>query len=205
MAQPLTLALACTIRHDGNGGVADDLADLAGLTNWLREYADQLRQYIGPLDLAADVPDEEVRRDVVAVRRAVRTLFARAVQPAPPSRADATSLLAPATAVHQLNQAAGRLPVRPVLHWPDDAAPSVTQQTDLADPWLRLTAALARAAIEFLASPAHEQLRACPAPRCVRYFVKSHPRQEWCKTSCGNRARVARHYQRHQSDHAANT
>ena len=143
--------------------------------------------------------DEETRREVVALRRAVRTLFARAVRPAPPSRADAGSLLTPGAAVDQLNQAAGRLPVRPVLHWPDDATPSLTQTTDPAEPRLRLTAALARAAIEFLASPDREQLRACPAPRCVRYFIKDHPRQEWCKPSCGNRARVARHYQRHQT------
>ncbi|WNM39110.1 CGNR zinc finger domain-containing protein [Micromonospora halotolerans] len=43
-------------------------------------------------------------------------------------------------------------------------------------------------------------LLACPAPRCVRYFVKEHPRQAWCKPSCGNRARVSRHYQRHAAN-----
>ncbi|WP_225853148.1 CGNR zinc finger domain-containing protein [Micromonospora sp. AMSO1212t] len=45
-----------------------------------------------------------------------------------------------------------------------------------------------------------ERLRACPAPRCVRYFLQEHARQQWCKPSCGNRARVARHYQRHQAE-----
>ena len=29
---------------------------------------------------------------------------------------------------------------------------------------------------------------------CVQYFVKDHPRREWCSAACGNRARVARHY-----------
>jgi predicted RNA-binding Zn ribbon-like protein len=37
-------------------------------------------------------------------------------------------------------------------------------------------------------------LRACYAPGCVLYFVKSHPRREWCSVTCGNRARAARHY-----------
>jgi predicted RNA-binding Zn ribbon-like protein len=37
-------------------------------------------------------------------------------------------------------------------------------------------------------------LRACYAPGCVLYFVKSHPRREWCSIACGNRARAARHY-----------
>ena len=43
MSPQLTLALASTIRHDGNGGVTDDLADPAGLREWLRSHADQLR------------------------------------------------------------------------------------------------------------------------------------------------------------------
>ncbi|MEB3963026.1 CGNR zinc finger domain-containing protein, partial [Streptomyces kunmingensis] len=62
-----------------------------------------------------------------------------------------------------------------------------------------LTAALARAALAFLTGPDRQRLRACHAPRCVRYFLKEHPRQEWCRPSCGNRARVARHHERHNS------
>ncbi|MDJ0323791.1 CGNR zinc finger domain-containing protein [Cryobacterium sp. PH31-AA6] len=38
-------------------------------------------------------------------------------------------------------------------------------------------------------------LRACYAPGCVLYFLKTHPRREWCSVACGNRARAARHYQ----------
>ncbi|WP_440101770.1 CGNR zinc finger domain-containing protein [Streptosporangium sp. H16] len=53
--------------------------------------------------------------------------------------------------------------------------------------------------IGFLTGPRREDLRACTAPRCVRYFVKKHGRQEWCKPSCGNRARAARHYRRHSA------
>jgi predicted RNA-binding Zn ribbon-like protein len=181
----------------GNGGVADDLGDVAGLTAWLREQAASLREYAGGLEAVAGAADERTRLDVVAVRRAVRTLFAVAVRPGPPSRADSSSLLSPQEAVDRLNQAAAALPVRPVLTWAEGAAPALAWEGAAADARLGLTAGLARAAIEFLASPARDLLRACPAPRCVRYFVKDHPRQEWCKPSCGNRARVARHYQRH--------
>ncbi|MGU3431998.1 CGNR zinc finger domain-containing protein [Actinomycetes bacterium M1A6_2h] len=39
-------------------------------------------------------------------------------------------------------------------------------------------------------------LRACGAPGCVLYFVKTHPRREWCSEGCGNRVRAARHYRR---------
>ena len=50
------------------------------------------------------------------------------------------------------------------------------------------------------------RLRACYAPGCVLYFVKTHPRREWCSVACGNRVRAARHYQRargHKADSAA--
>ncbi|MEU4473551.1 ABATE domain-containing protein [Micromonospora sp. NPDC023888] len=196
MSPQLALALVSTIRHDGNGGVADDLGDVDGLTAWLREQAEPLREYVGGLDAVASTADEQTRLDVVAVRRAARTLFAVAVRPGPPSRADSSSLLSPPEAVSRLNQAAAALPVRPVLSWAQEGTPTLTWQGEAVDPRVRLTAGLARAAIEFLASPARDELRACPAPRCVRYFVKDHPRQEWCKPSCGNRARVARHYHR---------
>ncbi|MFJ8579789.1 CGNR zinc finger domain-containing protein [Micromonospora sp. NPDC093277] len=199
MAQQLTLALAGTIRHDGSGGVTDDLADVPGLARWLHEQAPLLRPYAGSTEPLADVVDERSRQNVVAVRRALRTLFAEAVRPGPPSRADSGALLSVPEAIAQLNQAAAAMPVRPVLDWPSGADPTLTWQGQVAEVRLRLPAALARAAVEFLASPAREQLRACPAPRCVRYFVKEHPRQEWCKPSCGNRARVARHYQRHSA------
>ncbi len=81
--------------------------------------------------------------------------------------------------------------------WPEDATPLVhhTPVRTTGD----LTAALAHAVIAFLAGPDRDRLRACHAPRCVRYFLKEHPRQEWCKPSCGNRARVARHHQRHKA------
>ncbi len=51
---------------------------------------------------------------------------------------------------------------------------------------------LALAVVEFLTGPLASRLRSCQAPRCVRYFVQDHGRQQWCKTSCGNRARAAR-------------
>ncbi|MER7332908.1 MULTISPECIES: ABATE domain-containing protein [unclassified Micromonospora] len=199
MSGPLTLALASTIRHDGDGGVADDLADAAGLARWLREQAGPLRAYDDDLAPPAGLPDELTRLDVVALRRAVRTLLARAVAPAPPSRADHSSLLSPAAAVCHLNDAAARLPTSPRLSWPDDAAPTLTRHAGPAELRVRLTAALARAALDFLAGAERERLRACPAPRCVRYFLQEHARQQWCKPSCGNRARVARHYQRHHA------
>jgi predicted RNA-binding Zn ribbon-like protein len=61
--------------------------------------------------------------------------------------------------------------------------------------------ALAREGAELIADP-QRRLRACHAPGCVLYFVRDHPRREWCTVTCGNRARAARHYRRLR---AANT
>ncbi|MET9221983.1 CGNR zinc finger domain-containing protein [Streptomyces sp. NPDC003300] len=201
----LALDLAVTIRHDGHGGVADDLADPAGLTRWVREHADALSGVLGevPGSAARFTADEAARTAVVAVRTAVRALFARAVLPGPPSRADAGRLPSARQALDRLNTASALVPVAPRLDWPDGAEPAAAHTVSAdAAPADRLAAALARAAIAFLAGPERVLLRACPAPRCVRYFVKEHARQEWCKPSCGNRARVARHHARQREERA---
>ncbi|MFD3501845.1 CGNR zinc finger domain-containing protein [Streptomyces sp. NPDC058678] len=187
----LALDLALTIRHDGHGTVADDLADPAGLTAWVRAHSDALPEAAGL------VADEAALAAVRDLRAAVRALFARAVRPAEPSPADAARLLPVPEAVRRLNAAAARTPTVPVLHWAENAEPVVRHEA--AQGGGELVAALAHAAIAFLDGPERQRLRACHAPRCVRYFLKEHPRQEWCKPSCGNRARVARHHERHRN------
>jgi predicted RNA-binding Zn ribbon-like protein len=54
-----------------------------------------------------------------------------------------------------------------------------------------LAGALARDLIQLIADGAH--LRRCPAPGCGMVYPQSRASQTWCSTSCGNRARVARH------------
>ncbi|MET9503804.1 ABATE domain-containing protein [Streptomyces sp. NPDC006622] len=186
----LALDLALTVRHDGHGGIADDLTDPTGLTTWIRAHADDLPVTPG---YAADAPALTAVRDL---RAAVRALFAHAVRPGAPSPADAARLLPVPEALDRLNTAAARRPTVPVLHWTGGADPGVRLRPvpDGGD----LTAALAQAVIAFLTGPDRQRLRACHAPRCVRYFLKDHPRQEWCRPSCGNRARVARHHERHK-------
>ncbi|MFE2978045.1 CGNR zinc finger domain-containing protein [Streptomyces sp. NPDC059258] len=187
------MELAGTIRHDGDGGVLDDLDTVRGARRWLQRRPGILATATATGDL---VLDEELREAVVDVRRAVRALFARVVSPAPPSPADAHRLLPADEALRLLNVAAAREQVAPQLHWPAEGPPTAGLLSAEGDPGVRLVAALARDAVDFLSGPQREHLRACHAPRCVRYFIRSHGRQEWCKPSCGNRARVARHYER---------
>ncbi|OAR26843.1 hypothetical protein A8W25_00630 [Streptomyces sp. ERV7] len=152
------------------------------------------------LTAAAFTADDNALTAVRALRAAVRALFARAVLPDPPSAADAQRLLPVEMALELLNAAAAAVPTVPRLEWPEGADPyTVHRGTGDPDAVTALCAALARAAVDFLAGPDRARLRACHAPRCVRYFLKEHPRQEWCGPSCGNRARVARHQRRHRS------
>ncbi|MFE0629552.1 CGNR zinc finger domain-containing protein [Streptomyces sp. NPDC058864] len=189
MERYLALELVSTIRHDGDGGVTDDLGDPSALTAWVGEHLPQDGGFTA---------DDAVLADVLELRRAVRALFARAVAPGPPSSADVRRLMPAEEALAHLNTAAARVPVVPRLVWEAEEAPAALLEAAVepAGPAARIVAELARAAVDFLAGPERARLRACAAPRCVRYFVKSHGRQEWCKPSCGNRARVARHYRR---------
>ncbi|MFD4690861.1 CGNR zinc finger domain-containing protein [Streptomyces sp. NPDC058463] len=197
MERWLALELASTIRHDGDGGVTDDLATVRETALWIRSQDELLGGPVRPGEL---VVDENLRLAVVELRRAVRALFARVVSPAPPSPADAHRLMPADRAIAHLNTVAAREPVAPQLDWPLEGAPAARLLSAEDDPSVRLVSQLARAAIDFLSGPRHVELRACTAPRCVRYFVKSHGRQEWCKPSCGNRARAARHYRRQRTD-----
>ena len=61
-------------------------------------------------------------------------------------------------------------------------------------------ARIAAEAVELFTGDNRVLLRACYAPGCVLYFVKDHPRREWCSPVCGNRVRAARHYRRNRGE-----
>ncbi|MEV1174054.1 ABATE domain-containing protein [Nonomuraea sp. NPDC049784] len=183
----LTLEFVSTIKAE-RSGLIDKLSDVDGMTAWVRTHA---------ADLGDFSVTEELRQETVRLRQAVRALLARAVAPAPPSRADASSLPGFEESLTLVNATALAAPTAPQLHW-DDEPSLVTAPAMETDPGARLRGRLASAAMEFLAGPERPLLRTCQAPRCVLYFVKEHPRQEWCSTACGNRARAARHYKEHR-------
>jgi predicted RNA-binding Zn ribbon-like protein len=99
-------------------------------------------------------------------------------------------------AVADVNAAAAFAPTWPRLVLRD----GTLEQTMAGSgtPGDQLLTAIAREAIELFAGEGRAELRACRAPGCVLYFVHDHPRREWCSSACGNRARVARHYDRHR-------
>jgi predicted RNA-binding Zn ribbon-like protein len=104
-----------------------------------------------------------------------------------------------AAAVWAVNVACARAPLWCRLDWagPPDG-PVRTLESAGSGPEAALSW-IAGEAVLLFTGPDAGLLRACPGPGCVLYFVRAHPRREWCSAVCGNRARVQRHYQRHRA------
>jgi predicted RNA-binding Zn ribbon-like protein len=100
-------------------------------------------------------------------------------------------------AVAVLNRACASAPAWSELTWSATPTRIVNRTPDGPDGVL---AQVAEDAVDLFTGPRRADLRACHGPGCVRYFLHDHPRREWCSSGCGNRARVARHYQRHRGD-----
>lgn len=160
-------------------------ADRDGVYDTLPSWLEAL-----PVDVDAEAAARfRSLRDAVRVLAAEVTTDHRAV--ATRSRADVVA----ATAT--VNRASALAPSWSEL---DDALVARTRSD--ATPQVAALARLAEAAVQLFGSSQREELRACNAPGCVLYFVRDHPRREWCSAACGNRARVARHYARHHSAEA---
>ena len=178
------LALVGTIAHDGEGGVADRFEDDSGVDAWLAEHFPGL-----PLRTA-----EEAER-LRTIRFAARSAFAATVAPHPASRVERQRRMNDAEAARHLAGAINDLDPVFVL----DIEEGVQRGLGTAaEGQVLVEGVLALAVTDFLTGPHAQRLRSCQAPRCVRYFVQDHGRQQWCKASCGNRARVARHAERHR-------
>jgi predicted RNA-binding Zn ribbon-like protein len=195
--------LAVTIKHDGHGGVADLLSTPEEAAAWLTEHEQLVAHVLGTKsDLGRFVrPNREeilpnLQEELVRIRQAVRALFARAVAPGEPSKADAGRLMEVEDALRMVNRAADRLGTTH-LEWVEE--PSVRWAYRTEDPVALLVGAVGRSAIDFLVGPDRARLRACPAARCVKYFLQDDPRQTWCSPACGNRERVNRHYRKRTS------
>ena len=182
--EPAPVRLMNTIRADTTG-VHDELTTPAALHDWLvaadRQYATDASEGPGPDELA----EATLLRDSLRRLAAVCTDDRRSAAQSPVHNVD--------DAVAAVNQAITHLPhpqlvVRGGRLHRDRPAPTSPTRVALAE--------LAHDAIDMFTGPGARQLRACQAPGCVFYFVRSNPRRQWCSETCGNRARAARHYRR---------
>jgi predicted RNA-binding Zn ribbon-like protein len=166
-------------------GTYDSLATRAGTVRWV----DGLHGRLVP----GQTPSEPARQQLRHLRDAVRRVAAHLT--GDPRERAASPLSDVHSAIDQINTAATLVPVVPVLRLAGDG--TVSADRSLTDEGL--VAALAASAVDLFSSAEAAALRACLAPGCVLYFIKDHPRREWCSAACGNRARAARHYARHGS------
>ncbi|HLL68566.1 MAG TPA: ABATE domain-containing protein [Micromonosporaceae bacterium] len=170
VGEPLALDLVNTLTRDFDA--------LDSPQAWLESQVGRLTPPSAPLSTA----------DVAALR-ALRAHMRAAID------AVRQGQCPPDTAVDALNEAARAAPAYPVL------------QSDLhqdtrrdGDERARLLAQLADAAITLLADPNADRIRGCEGPRCRMLFLPAHPNRRWCSPQlCGNRARVARYYQRQRA------
>ncbi|UGT57258.1 CGNR zinc finger domain-containing protein [Nocardia asteroides] len=159
-------------------------ADLVGtaeqLAQWLRLQEHRLPETFAEPGEAEVRAVQEVRDHVAAALTALR----HGERP-------------PGAALRGLAAALSAAPAVRHLAW--DGARCVTRTRREGTASARLAAVLADAAVDLLTDPAVDRLRQCAAEDCVMLFVPAHPRRQWCSPErCGNRARVARYYQRHK-------
>ena len=166
-------------RHLQSGQPADLLADPARAAVWLAEG--------GLLPRGTALPDPDTAR-LVALREAVRGLFAARAGQRVPAVDDVTLL----------NAALAAAPVVPALTW-DEAGPHRREHALAgAGPCTVAIARLARDALRVLTDPAGPEPAPCGAHGCVRWFLRTHAARQWCSDRCGDRVRAARHYARHR-------
>jgi predicted RNA-binding Zn ribbon-like protein len=182
--EPLPVDLVNT--HTRNG----DLLDTPDrLKTWLEletsRYPELTATGITTAELAAA---RAIREHIAAI------LFARLQGAAPP-----------VSALRGINEAQLAAPATRHLSYTDETITASPQRHGTRA--AVLAAVLAEAAVDLLTDPNLARLKQCEADDCVMLFIPAHPRRRWCSSkTCGNRARVARYYQRHkttQNDEAA--
>lgn len=177
--EPLALDLVNT--HSSAG---DLLATPAGLSSWLSLQSERFGEAAGPAHTELGADDLEAVREV---RDHAANALDRVRRGERPSAAD----------LDALNRAQRVAPAVLELAWHGGAVTATRRRA--GTPGERLAAWLAETCAEFLAGPAVTKVRQCAADDCVMLFLPAHPRRRWCSaTRCGNRVRVARHYQRHK-------
>jgi predicted RNA-binding Zn ribbon-like protein len=193
LGEPWPVELMNTVWADRHG-VHDTLDDPEEARTWLAAAAAGIG---GPapdvLDGTDPLPSLRTLRD--ALRRLAAQLSAdpRTAATSPTPDAD--------RAIADLDLIAAAVPTWSSLHREEDGRLVRATRTG-GPPALAVVSLLAEQGVELFAGPQAQDLRACEAPGCVLYFVKAHPRREWCSSGCGNRARVARHYRRHHAGDA---
>ncbi|MER5311278.1 ABATE domain-containing protein [Streptomyces sp. NPDC002773] len=182
LGEPLPIELG-NATYAVRGRLVDGLQTVEHVTAWFRDNRHRFAVPLTDEDLA--LGSERDLTATRALRDAVRTLIGVAVRGGD----------APREAVETINEQVRTAPRWRELSW--DEGPRALARASV-DHLATARAEIAQHAVDLFGGGEIEQLRACHAPGCVLYFLKDHPRREWCSAGCGNRARAARHYERNR-------
>lgn len=102
------------------------------------------------------------------------------------------------TSIEDVNALAASVPTSPRLIYPETGEASADTRWHTEQGGNPALAAIAREAIDLLGTPDKlSRLHRCANPTCSMLFLAETTRRQWCASNvCGNRMRVARHYQR---------
>ena len=183
IGEPLAVDLANTLLEHEEGSV-DLLATPERLSDWCEAEGERLG-VLNPAGVGVRL------REFLMLRAAIRELFRGLLDGERPSE----------DAVKEINAASAKVPRFRELSWSNaeeqrDGPQAETRDLDRDEAAIAL-ARIARSAIELAGGPERKFLRSCPAPGCSLIFFAENRRRRWCRTVCGNRVRVARHYRRH--------
>ncbi|MBJ2120299.1 CGNR zinc finger domain-containing protein [Arthrobacter sp. MSA 4-2] len=164
------------------GKPREGLSTPADVAAWVLEVAPQLDGIELPAEELAEVREGDLAL-FLELRSAVRTLASDLTKGLPPAEGP----------VAVLNRAAAVAPASPVLTLTPQGALSKSTRARSTAPRAALSA-LARDAADLFSGERLDQLRDCQAPGCFLFFLKDHPRREWCTPACGMRVRASRAY-----------
>ena len=174
--------------HWDKGEGHDHLTDIPVAVQWLQEHALLHREMVPPLldRYGEDGEDSLVLQRVRRVREALRELLDATVEHRPPE----------ASALREVNRALRAPYMIELVPAPDGV--SLDHRHD-GDPINGALARLSEAVARELTQGGPERLRICANEECRWVFRDYSPagRRKWCDMStCGNRAKAARHRER---------
>jgi predicted RNA-binding Zn ribbon-like protein len=168
--------------------LVNTVATLPGGEVDLLDSADHLRAWLAAERGRLDITDGQIDLSAVRILRAHITHAVEAASAGTPP---------PPEALRAITGAQQNAPAYQELGWNGQTITVTARRPGNAT--AVLLAQLAEAAATLLASPAIGLVRRCEGPGCRMLFLPAHPRRRWCSpATCGNRARVARYYQRHK-------
>ena len=178
----LSLAFVNTRTWRGRDRPTETLVAPGDLAAWWRAETGE----------AVAEPDDHTFGAAIALRECLHRHFAARAQQRSPAPAD----------IAALNAALAEAPARHVLAWDLNG---LAWDVKAAPSWQIARAALLWSAADLLTGPRRDRVRECDNPDCRYLFLDASKAgtRRWCDmSSCGNRAKAHRHYQRRRASEA---